>query len=237
MRKIRAIIFDRDNTLLHVEPTRLRALHEYLSSLAPELSVAEVQLLWETWSGAWPRTVAEEPAFWLSFWTAVGQAHGLSPVLVNTFAESFGSRYATMFQAYPDAAPALRALRRAGFRLAVLTNFELPSIDRTLAQAGLDPGLFELLLSRGTLGVAKPDPRAFMAAADMLGLRPEECCLVDDLSEHVVAARELGMHAFQIDRSGGGAPYAAGSVRSLEQVAHACIQLNSTAGLANERGM
>lgn len=196
-----AVIFDRDNTLLAISPERLHALHAQLYALAPQLSIETVRDSWERWPGAWPRSVAEEPHFWHSFWSAISVTYSLSEATIATLTETFGRSYVTMFQAYPDAEPTLVALRQAGLRLAVLTNFELPSIDRTLQEAGLDPTLFELLLTRSTLGVAKPDPRAFTATAAALGLDPAQCCLVDDLPEHVAAARSLGMQAYCIDRT------------------------------------
>lgn len=83
----------------------------------------------------------------------------------------------------------------------MLTNFELPSVDRTLAYAGIDPKLFEIALSSVTLGVRKPNPQAFYAIATALHLPPNACLFVDDLRENVAAARSIGMEALQIDRT------------------------------------
>ena len=45
------------------------------------------------------------------------------------------------------------------------------------------------------LGVAKPDPRAFLLALEGLGLAPEETLYLDDDPENVEAARRLGLRA------------------------------------------
>lgn len=45
--------------------------------------------------------------------------------------------------------------------------------------------------------VAKPDPEIFRRAAELLGTQPEHAVFVDDLLENVLAARSVGMRAFQ----------------------------------------
>jgi FMN phosphatase YigB (HAD superfamily) len=82
----------------------------------------------------------------------------------------------------------------------VLTNFELPSIDQTLRHAGLDPAWFSALLCSIAIGVYKPDPNAYRAAAAALELAPAECAFVDDLPENVAAACAIGMRGILLDR-------------------------------------
>lgn len=45
--------------------------------------------------------------------------------------------------------------------------------------------------------VAKPDPEMFRRALETLGAKAEDVVYIDDLLENVVAARGIGMHAFQ----------------------------------------
>jgi HAD superfamily hydrolase (TIGR01509 family) len=47
------------------------------------------------------------------------------------------------------------------------------------------------------LKVAKPDPEIFRRAAEILGALPQHIIFVDDLLENVLAARTVGMTAFQ----------------------------------------
>jgi HAD superfamily hydrolase (TIGR01509 family) len=48
---------------------------------------------------------------------------------------------------------------------------------------------------------AKPDPEIFQRALEVVGAQPQQTVLVDDLLENVIAARSLGMHAFQFHDS------------------------------------
>lgn len=45
--------------------------------------------------------------------------------------------------------------------------------------------------------VAKPDPEMYLRTVETLGTLPHQCIFVDDLIENVLAARSIGMRAFQ----------------------------------------
>jgi FMN phosphatase YigB (HAD superfamily) len=45
--------------------------------------------------------------------------------------------------------------------------------------------------------VAKPDPEMYLRTIETLGTLPQQCIFVDDLIENVLAARSVGMRAFQ----------------------------------------
>lgn len=45
--------------------------------------------------------------------------------------------------------------------------------------------------------VAKPDPEIFRRSLEILGALPQHVVFVDDLLENVLAARTVGLHAFQ----------------------------------------
>lgn len=195
-----ALILDRDKTLLDLDPATAARVDARVASLMPGLSLAAIQAVWESWPGPWPRYDQQEEAFWQVFCAAVVRAH--SPTSDGMLlAQELAAIYHTFFRSYPEVPAALAALRASGLRLAVLSNFELPSIARTLAHAGLEPAQFDVILSASTIGFAKPHPRAYLAVAEALALPPSACCLIDDLAENVAGARLVGMRAFQIDRS------------------------------------
>src|SRR6185369_7457411 len=94
----------------------------------------------------------------------------------------------------------VRRLRAQSMCLAVLTNFQLPSVGLTLKQAGIDPQWFAALLCSTMLGVAKPDPRAYLAAADALDLPAHACVFVDAILENVAGACAVGMRGVWLNR-------------------------------------
>jgi len=83
----------------------------------------------------------------------------------------------------------IRALRSAGFSTALLSNSwgseGYPRADF--------PGLFDTVVISGEVGLRKPEKDIFLLAAQALGLTPEECVFIDDISENVAAAVACGM--------------------------------------------
>lgn len=212
---IKAVIFDRDNTLLASDDHAIGQLEARVQLLVPGLPLAAMEDVWASWPGPWPQHVDDEPAFWQAFCGVLIERHNLLAELSPALCEIF-ALYHTTYMPYPEVKACLQALHSAGLHLGILTNFELPSIDRTLAHAGIDPALFSATLSSGTLAVWKPDPRAYHAMATALGQPPAACAFIDDMPENVAAARQLGMRAFLIDRSRATHDFSAGTLCSLE---------------------
>ena len=51
------------------------------------------------------------------------------------------------------------------------------------------------VINSARLGVAKPDPAIFLAAAEHVGVPAQECLFVDDTPANVYAAMKIGMTA------------------------------------------
>jgi putative hydrolase of the HAD superfamily len=108
---------------------------------------------------------------------------------------------ALRFRAFPDAAPALRALRRAALRTVVLSNWDA-SLHERLAETGLAP-LVDGAVASAEIGAAKPERAAFAAALAVAGAQPAEAWHVgDSLAADVAGARAAGLRAVLIARAG-----------------------------------
>lgn len=127
--------------------------------------------------------------------SALGDAAAYGPCFDEIYAE-FARPGA--WQQVPDAAAALRAVRAAGLRCAVVSNMDsrLPGV---LAGLGLRE-LVDALVLPSTCGLAKPDPRIFAFALARLGVRAASALYVGDReTDCVAAAREAGLHAWRLD--------------------------------------
>jgi putative hydrolase of the HAD superfamily len=122
------------------------------------------------------------------------------------------------FEPYPDAIPALRALRARGLRLVIASNW-----DCSLADWLGPPGLIELVdgvVTSADARAAKPDPQVFLRAVEVAGVTPAEAVHVGDSVENdVEGARAAGIRALLVARAGDPPP-GVDSVRSLEEVAY-----------------
>jgi putative hydrolase of the HAD superfamily len=110
---------------------------------------------------------------------------------------------AIRFQAYPDAAPALRALRGRGLRLVVVSNWDC-SLPEVIDRVGLG-GLVDGVVTSASVGASKPDPAIFEAGLAVGGCSADEALHVGDtLEDDVGGARAAGIRALLLDRGGGG---------------------------------
>jgi 2-haloalkanoic acid dehalogenase type II len=95
---------------------------------------------------------------------------------------------------YPDSLAALERLN-ARWPIASLTNG-----NADLERVGIHRHFDHHISARNT-GAAKPDPRIFQAAAERLGVPPENILHIgDDAELDVVGAREAGMRTAWINR-------------------------------------
>ncbi len=103
-----------------------------------------------------------------------------------------------MFAGSTMAAPmqaAVRALRAAGLRTGLLSNsWGMADYPRHLF-----PGMFDVVVISGEVGMRKPEERIFRHAAGLLGLEPAECVFIDDIEVNVTAAEAIGMTAILHD--------------------------------------
>jgi putative hydrolase of the HAD superfamily len=101
---------------------------------------------------------------------------------------------ARMFAGSTMAVPmqeAVQAIRVAGLRTALLSNsWGMADYPRHLF-----PGMFDVVVISGEVGMRKPEERIFRHAADLLGLDPAECVFIDDIEVNVTAAEAIGMTA------------------------------------------
>ena len=104
-------------------------------------------------------------------------------------------------KAWPDVAPALEALKRAGFRMAILSNMTAKMLHANIGTAGLDE-FFEKVLSTDDVRAYKPDPRAYQMAVDGLGLQRHEILFVPFAGWDVAGGKWFGYPTFWVNRLG-----------------------------------
>ena len=100
-----------------------------------------------------------------------------------------------------DSAPTLRALRGRGLLTGLISNMDAGG-DEIVDQLGL-AGLFDLAVTSGDVGAAKPSPVIFRAALSRAGVEPHEAVHVgDQVSSDVQGALAVGIRPVLIDRDG-----------------------------------
>lgn len=99
----------------------------------------------------------------------------------------------------PEIEPLIDALKAGGKKLAILSN-ELDlffGVDLRRSLQFLEH--FDVISDATYTHVLKPDPRAYQACLDDLGLEAGDCVFIDDQMRNVRGGLEVGLRAFHLD--------------------------------------
>jgi HAD superfamily hydrolase (TIGR01509 family) len=179
---MRALIFDLDGTLVDTV---------YAHVFAWQLALAEAGMPLDGWrihrrigmsGGLFTRAVARE----------VG--HPLSPEQARFLQERHGELFRTLLPArrpLPGAVQLLRHLRDAGVPHGIATSGRHPEIDSSLAALEVPADM--VVVDRGEVSRAKPEPDLFLACQQRLGVAVEDCYVVGDAVWDLLASRRARM--------------------------------------------
>jgi putative hydrolase of the HAD superfamily len=108
----------------------------------------------------------------------------------------------------PEALAAIAAARKAGCRLAILSNELDLFYGADFRQRLPFMAAFDVVVDATHTGILKPDPRAYQACLDQLGLPASACVFVDDQQRNIAGARQLGLRTVHFNVMRPGASYA-----------------------------
>ncbi|ERP31134.1 HAD family hydrolase [Chitinivibrio alkaliphilus] len=138
---------------------------------------------------------AMEAAFCEAFLKQYG-VEDASYWIKNSFSTSF-IRTLRFMRNRPEYETILPALRKKGIRTVLFSDFGL--IESRLRALGLQPELFDHILSAEDLGALKPAPRAFQTIRKRLQLPAKNILVVGDrLDTDGAAAQQEGMPFLQV---------------------------------------
>jgi putative hydrolase of the HAD superfamily len=210
--KIKALLFDFDETLLINEASTVsavRASWESIQSLAPGISLDEVVNAYmssrdEFWTRADEQImdILQSPKEDIRFnlWKMTLEKlnltnHELLPILVEKFGET---RYNT-WELYPDSLEILDQLKHE-YRLVMITN-GVPEIQWGKINKVNVKTYFNPIIISGEIGVSKPDPEYFKLVLNQLQLRADECVVIgDSVRNDVGGAKNTGIISVWINR-------------------------------------
>jgi beta-phosphoglucomutase family hydrolase len=83
-------------------------------------------------------------------------------------------------------------LRRANVRLAIASSSNNKWIEYVLRKLRIT-SLFDCYIGAEDVGHSKPDPEIYLKAARALGVRPDDCVVIEDAKLGIEAAKRAGM--------------------------------------------
>lgn len=119
-----------------------------------------------------------------------------------------------------EPAPELSAvLGRLPVDKVIFTNASREHAERVLRRLGVQNHFRRIVDVRDVCYRSKPDPDAYVHACNLLGVRPEECVIVEDSVRNLMPAKELGMVTILVDGvAGASVDYVVPAVVDIEAI-------------------
>jgi beta-phosphoglucomutase len=180
-----AAIFDFDETMIDLEPQ-----HAYASSALCRALGADFLEYPESLRLQSGRRIVDELRDLRAHFGWTQPVEELLAMRQRYFREACESSELELLPCVEDV---VRALRRAGLRLAIASSAVGGEIDAILRRAGLREA-FELIVDGSEVVHGKPDPEAYLVTAGKLGVEPRRCIVFEDSHVGVVAAKRAGTY-------------------------------------------
>jgi HAD superfamily hydrolase (TIGR01549 family) len=179
---MQALIFDLDGTLVDTVYAHVFAWQRALLELGIPVDGWRIHRRIGMSGGLFTRAVAREIGRELS----ADEAEALQRRHGEVFREILPER-----RPLPGAFELLADLRRGGVVHGIATSGRRPEIDRSLEVLGIPPET--VVIERGDVLRAKPEPDLFLACQERLGVAASDCYVVGDAVWDLLAARRAGM--------------------------------------------
>ncbi len=98
---------------------------------------------------------------------------------------------------FPGAVDLIKHLAQRRVKMALVSSTPARNIEVVLCSLGI-AGFFQTVISGEDVTKGKPDPEGFLLAAERLGVRPDNCVVIEDSTAGVSAAKRAGMSCVAI---------------------------------------
>ncbi len=182
MSRSRALIFDLDGTLVDTVYAHVFAWQRAFAELGLPIDGWRIHRRIGMSGGLFARAAARE----------IGRP--LSPTEVETIQRRHGEIYREILperRPLPGAVELLADLRAEGIVHGIATSGRRPEIDASLEALGV--GEETVVVERGDVERAKPEPDLFLTCAERLGVTASDSYVIGDAVWDLLAARRAGM--------------------------------------------
>ena len=181
---LKAVIFDMDGVLIDSEPVHFAANQETMT----ELFGIELDYdYYKTYIGSTIRKM----------WQDFKEKYSLEGYEWNELMDISEARLAKIvekngYPPIPGAKELVIDLKKRGYLMAVASSSPYATIESNLKSLELLDE-FDVIVSGMNVKNPKPSPDIFLETAEMLGVKSEECIVIEDSGNGVKAAKAAGM--------------------------------------------
>ena len=177
---IKAFIFDMDGVIIDSEPSHIQSEIELMKRYGVHLEQKDLEI----YTGQTAKFMFED----------LSKKHNLKTdwQSLNEEKEQLFIPLLKKAEAIPGVLSFVMFLKNKGYKLALASSSKKNLIKIVLQNLQLEE-IFKVAISGEDVTHCKPDPEIFLKAAEMLHVKPEECCVVEDAENGVKAAKRAGM--------------------------------------------
>lgn len=204
--KIKAVYFDRDNTLTKKNLELNEKLKNKIESITHKNYVMNNDKMFNIFKiikskGYNCKTYENEVAFYKEYYKELLRVEGLTDenIIDKYGLELFNMMWLKDRVLFDEVKFVLKELKQLNLKIGIISD-TTPSLQKTLETLNIGDYI-DCYTSSTEAGVMKPDPKIYNLALSKLNLKANECIYVDDYDEEVKGAEKLGFKAFRINRN------------------------------------
>jgi len=185
----KAVIFDMDGVLVDSEPVinaaSILGLAEYGVHAQPEDFIPFIGTGEDRYIGG----VAEKYGF------------KYQPEMKARVYEIYLEIVSEKLKVFDGTLDLLSNLQNNGIPMALASSADRLKIEANLRVAGIDFSYFSAVISGEDVSKKKPSPDIYLAAANRIGIPPEQCIVIEDAVNGIQAAKAAGMKCIAVASS------------------------------------
>lgn len=196
-RKIKAIIFDLDDTLYDQFEWLDGAFEQVSRFISGRFGIDQKQVHAKIKAIAIEKGTSSGHVFDMTL-SELGLA--ADPIVVKEMVLIFRSHQVRILHPYPGVVETLSALKRSSYKLGMLTDGEVRIQEGKIGALGIKQ-YFDAIVVSDMLGreFRKPHPKGYLHVAALLGVSPPECVYVaDNPAKDFKGAKSLGMMTVRV---------------------------------------
>ncbi len=184
--KNKAIIWDMDGVIADTAPYHFRAWQEIFSKLGASYTEDDFRCNFGKRNDTIIRNILGSE---------------ISPSEIEAISadkeKSFRKRAKGNIKPLPGAIKLLQSFNNRGFPQALGSSAPIENIKLVTLELGIE-GLFQVIVSGRDVNEGKPSPQSFLLAAARLGVRPQDCVVIEDAMAGVTAAKRASMFCIAV---------------------------------------
>lgn len=187
---IRGVLFDMDGVLTDSEPFICKAAIMMFRELGYEVTPYDFIPFVGMGENRYIGGVAEK----------YGISVEIDKVKARTY-EIFSIIVRNQLSPLPGIKEFISKCRKKNLKMALATSADKVKMDVNLKEIGIPPGTFDSVITGLDVENKKPFPDIYIKAASSLGLKPQECLVVEDAISGIKAGKTAGCRCLAVTTS------------------------------------